>query len=398
MKQTTIRIKLPLIFLLVVAPLPLLGSLFYRINSEHPISNLHLDSSGFLHWSNTTPTNAFVVERTPSINKSWKPIARGFSTSSIHSIQVTHPGTPYGFVFVPASYYTRGDVLNDHRVGTQVHRAHVSPFFIQTHEVTNESMRFVLQWALVQNLITVSNQLVLLNRQPYTQLYEMGRFGAEFSFQNGTFVVREGRETYPVAWVTWYGAVAYCHFLSLIEGRPSGIDLETWTCDFSSPSYRLPTEGEWERAARAGFEGLRFPWTDVDTIDHSRANYRANPVDIPYDANPYPGYHPIWGVGNPRSSPVGSFPSNDFGIYDLIGNVWEWCWDWSDRFARTEQFDPTGPSEGTFRIFRGGSAYTTAERTTTAIRYRSGRPENSIYDVGFRMVIPVRSPMPPLSP
>jgi sulfatase modifying factor 1 len=132
--------------------------------------------------------------------------------------------------------------------------------------------------------------------------------------------------------------------------------------DWNAGGYRLPTEAEWEKAARGGASGHRFPWTDVDTISHSRANYWAgrnldeNGVIFTWDLSYRSGYHPTFSYGGfPYASPVGYFEANGYGLYDMAGNVWEWCWDVLNWYASDPQIDPHGNLWGSERVNRGGS-------------------------------------------
>jgi hypothetical protein len=126
-----------------------------------------------------------------------------------------------------------------------------------------------------------------------------------------------GREDYPVVLVSWYGAVAFANWRSGMQGLPLCYNLSTWECNWGT-GYRLPTEAEWERAARGGAVGRRFPWTDADTIDHNRANYFSSSAPI-YDLALPVGFDPAFSTNTtmPYTSPVGYFPPNGYGLYDV---------------------------------------------------------------------------------
>ncbi len=95
--------------------------------------------------------------------------------------------------------------------------------------------------------------------------------------------------------------------------------------------YRLPTESEWEKAARGGISGQRFP--DGDNISESEANYYGDPAMYSYDLGPVDGFNPGFADGDmPYTSPVGSFAPNGYGLYDMAGNAWEWCWDYAGTY------------------------------------------------------------------
>jgi len=146
-----------------------------------------------------------------------------------------------------------------------------------------------------------------------------------------------GDDALPATHLDWFAALAFCNALSVRSDLPpcyqgSG---EDWTCDWQADGYRLPTEAEWEFACRGGTE-TRWFWGDEEGGAKAHAWYRANS-----------GF---------RLHPVGEKGANPFGLHDMAGNCWEWCWDWyAQRYDADQTDDPRGPGEGRWRVVRGGS-------------------------------------------
>jgi len=178
---------------------------------------------------------------------------------------------------------------------------------------------------------------------------------------------------YPVDMVSWFEAVEYCNALSRKEKlKPAYIivkDEVTW--EKSANGYRLPTEAEWEYACRAG---TTTPFYTGNNITTSQANYDGN---WPYANNQSGEYRK-------RFIETGSFPANPWGLYDMQGNVWEWCWDWFGNYTEEDQVNPSGAVSGTTRVQRGGSWGSTGMELRAAFR-RSYYPNERVISSGFRV-------------
>jgi formylglycine-generating enzyme required for sulfatase activity len=250
-----------------------------------------------------------------------------------------------------------------------VHRVRLSPFSIDATSVTNDDFaRFVeatgyrteaevFGYSAVFHLALQANDKDILGRPPQTPWW-LGVACADWRRPNGRNSGIEGLGDHPVVHVSWNDAQAYCR----------------WT------GRRLPTEAEWEYAARGGLIGKRHPWGD-DLLAEDGA----------HRCNIWQGTFPTMNEGKDgwlATAPVRSYAANGYGLWQTIGNVWEWCEDWFDPayYARSAEENPAGPETGAQRCMRGGSYLCHASYCN---RYRnaarsSNTPDSSAANIGFR--------------
>ena len=259
-----------------------------------------------------------------------------------------------GMVLIPGGRFRMGDdfsVRPDERPAREIT---IDPFWMDEHEVTNRQFaEFVDQTGYVTTAETLGRALVF--DRDCTQWVETE--GANWRHPAGPDTWLDGLENHPAVQVSWYDAQAYAQW----AGK------------------RLPTEAQWEYAARAGLRDADYPWGREELVEGR------------YQANYYQGWYPdedIQADGFDRLAPVKSFPANQFALYDLSGNAWEWCRDWyaDDYYRSSPDNNPGGPRDGTMRVQRGGS-WLSAENYRpgykVSTRWRRS-PEACYQDVGFR--------------
>ncbi|MBI3985914.1 MAG: SUMF1/EgtB/PvdO family nonheme iron enzyme [Lentisphaerae bacterium] len=304
--------------------------------------------------------------------------------------------SPAGMALIPAGSFEMGDNFALAWGAVPVHSVPVSAFWMDATETSNEALRRVCQWAWEQGRIEVKPTAVLNREGLPRPLFGVNIPAGALTFSNGVFGVVRGKEVMPCVSVTWYGALAFAYFRTEMENEKGGhlrqaISLTDWTVRLTDDGYRLPTEAEWEKAARGGLMGQHFPWVGSDPdypsqIDGTMANYLNSGDPRDNDETPC-GYY------NGVSIPGIKNMTNGYGLYDMAGNVWEWCADWFDADAykafppRAWPPDPRGPERSPWdaRVIRGGSFFYTPEHLRCA--YRSYLlPEESNHLTGFRCV------------
>lgn len=268
-----------------------------------------------------------------------------------------------GMAHIPGGWFTMGDANDgDPWEDAPLVKVFVSGFFLARTPVSWDLWDEVRDWAL---------------QHGYTDLARG----------------RRKEERYPVTEISWWDAVKWLNARSEREGlapvyrNADGTVFKTGTVaptpDWTADGYRLPTEAEWEKAARGGVAGPRFPWGNE--ITHREANFTicsGHEFDSMIRRR---GQHPAFSrSAGPPTSAAGSFAPNRFGIHDMAGNVWEWTWDWySDTSYTDGARDPKGASTGTARVLRGGSWRSGAFFNRTAYRNHIP-PANRRNNIGFR--------------
>lgn len=285
-------------------------------------------------------------------------------------VSVTTPASrPPGMVLIPSGEFLMGNGRGDgypQDGETPVHRVRVDPFWLDATAVSNDRFAaFVTATGYVTDAERFDWSFVFAGFLPGGTLQTRAAaapwwrqvFGATWRHPEGPDSDLRARGDHPVVHISWHDAQAF----------------------YAWSGTRLPAEAEWELAARGGLSGRRYPWGD-----------ELNPGGK-HRMNVWQGKFPTKDTaadGHHGPAPVGAFVSNAFGLFNMTGNVWEWCQDWFDAayYAVSPEATPTGPDTGTHRVMRGGSYLC---HRSYCQRYRvdarsSNTPDSSIGNLGFR--------------
>jgi len=253
--------------------------------------------------------------------------------------EVIPPPVIEGFVHIPAGSFTMGA---DYAIPT--HTVNLSAYYVSAYEVTQS------EWIAV-----------------------MG--------SNPSWSYAGISDDRPVNQVNWYNSVKYCNKLSISENLTPVYSVDTDTNpdnwgdeftpvqDLTANGYRLLTEAEWEYAARGATSDPDYLYSGSNTVG-----------DVAW----YNENNGSWGTDTYGCKPVGTKQSNALDIYDMSGNLSEWCWDWYDGYSGSEQTNPSGPQSGASRLYRGGNWNNSSIHCRVTIR-SYGYPTDSRNYVGLRL-------------
>jgi len=348
------------------------GMQLFRISGPAATKITAFRADGSLVWTNAQIGTNYIVQTASSLagGTNWVSYVQIPVTNLINTNQIIAFNPPSGMALIPAGSFTMGDNL-DGESDAPVHTVYVSAFYMDKYDVTEALWQQVYNWAIAHGY----------------SFDDSGSGLDGYGYAKGP--------NYPVVDVNWYDCVKWCNARSEMEGRTPAyyttaaqtavyrtgdLDLANGCVNWTG-GYRLATEAEWEKAARGGASGQRFPWGN--TISESQANYYSY-SGYSYDLSDT-GYNPTFDDGvYPYTSPVGYFAPNGYGLYDMAGNVWQWCWDWYGTYAGGS--DPRGSTSGPDRVFRGGSWSGNADDCRAASRYYDN-PYDYGHSVGFRSVL-----------
>ena len=323
-------------------------------------STLILDKEGRVGWRmveenwKTRPTNELILVALDRVRR-----GEDASDVTLQSVAMKHPAggvtvtapaeerTADDMVLVPSGSFKmggRGGLTL--KLDASEHEVELQAYYIDKYEVTNPEYRLFVEY------------MEKTNDHSRCRPLEPGQKDHTPQYWNDP---RYSQDDFPVVGVDWFDACAYC----------------AWA------GKTLPTEAQWERAARAGLEGQNYPWGDE--TDKSKANLARGAGEGGAFARDLGQADPDQELQNRSPKPVGSYQPNVFGLYDMHGNAEEWCWDWYSQgyYRQSPPNNPQGPNSGALKVVRGGSWH--HGRGMLAQRY-THPPDQRFPFLGFRCV------------
>ena len=320
----------------------------------------------FVSWSNQNENGTVLLEHARHLDQSWLPLLAQAGAGRTGQAPIPDSASPFirarssprllpsntNLAWVPSGLFQMGADNSNFTNERPSALVHLDGFAIDSREVAFTNWALVRRWALTNGYHFAAGQCGVVAG------------GGAASPSN-----------HPVVKVGWHDAVKFCNARSQFEGllpayfttpgltnlyKSNVVEISSACVDWNANGYRLPSEAEWEKAARGGFTGREYPWGDA--IAATNARYSAT------------------GTTN-----VGAYLPNGYGMHDAAGNAAEWCWDWSGPYGGLSVSNPVGPSTGTARVVRGGS-WTNGESLLRCAARDALAPSSSNAAVGFRCV------------
>ncbi len=409
---------------------------FFQIKGPAATGIIGLQADGSLMWTNAQTNATYTIQKAATLGNvsNWMDFVHILTTSFILTNKVLIEIPPPGMVWIPGGTFTMGNALAnvlvtndtyDYILNTGYLEVSSTNYAVYEGDASPTNITLLTGFFMDENLVSLSQWRSVCEYATNDEIYGI------YEFANPGYAKAWN---HPVQGVDWYDCAKWCNARSeqagLLPVYYTNADMDSLSVFRTGEpavvyanwailsSYRLPTEAEWEMAARGGQVGQRFPWGN--TITESQANYSSikqiylnipiiggggyglpdyiktiyswpydinGSVDLQQPASP----NPVFATTVPYTSPVGWFSANSYGLYDMAGNVNEWCWDWygtpygqSSPDASTYALTFSGPLTGSTRVVRGGSWASLAEQAQCGFRNSQAPNLNTVPNLNIQ--------------